>query len=356
MRDELSPIERGRCYAAGHAVDRLPCSLIGSETAGYLYGRKVRDSYFDAGAIVDIESRLFEEFGNDGMCVGPGLKGIAEAMGAPLCYPENRICYIEWKSCPKPPEELHPLCEEDFTPRLKTDLEALRRLREKFDGRVPVCNDLGGPFTTAAALCGYEQFLKDLGKRPERAVAYLDLAVDSILFWAEFVYKDCGAPPALAEPLISGDLLNLKRFRQFALPVLKRLADGVKSITGSAPSLHICGKTKHLWEDLAEAGFASLSIDNCESLTEFRSSMGTRLGLGGNVSPTDTLLLGTADEVRLAVRECVRQAAGNPCGYSIGPGCQIPMGTPRENLHAFMDAARLYSRGAVLGRDCDVCE
>ena len=36
-------------------------------------------------------------------------------------------------------------------------------------------------------------------------------------------------------------------------------------------------------------------------------------------------------------------------GYTLGTGCQVPIGTPRENFDAFIFAARKYGRGARKG-------
>lgn len=354
---ELTPFERGRLYAQGMAVDRLPTSLIGSETAGYLYGYKVWDSYFDVDAIVDIESRLYEEFGADGICVGPGLKGIAEVLGAELVYPENGICYVQRGLSLEMLDGLSVLDCRYLTKRMEANLESLKRLSEKYDGIVPVYNDVGGPFTTAAAVCGYEQFLRCLGKDTEKVQRCLDAAVESILAWVDLVYRACGAAPAIAEPLISGDLLSYSRFQAFAKPALERLVQGVEKITGSAPGLHVCGKSSRLWRDIAQIGIKSMSIDNCENLEDFKNQVGDLMGLGGNVSPTETLFLGTPEDVDARVKACVLAASDNPCGFSVGPGCQIPIGTPRRNLHAFMEASRKYTKNAVLGQRCKaVCE
>ena len=40
----------------------------------------------------------------------------------------------------------------------------------------------------------------------------------------------------------------------------------------------------------------------------------------------------------------------NPCGYIVMPGCQVPIGTPLENIDALRYAVREYSKGAVKGK------
>ena len=40
----------------------------------------------------------------------------------------------------------------------------------------------------------------------------------------------------------------------------------------------------------------------------------------------------------------------NPKGYILNTGCQLPIGTPKRNVEAFIYAARKYGRGAQLGK------
>ena len=94
----------------------------------------------------------------------------------------------------------------------------------------------------------------------------------------------------------------------------------------------------------------TFSIDDCESLVEAKEAIGDRVVLVGNVPPVNVMLLGSIDDVIESVRQCILAGADSPCGYMLNTGCQVPMGTPLENIHAFMYAARKYGANAVKGR------
>lgn len=354
MKSELSPIERGRLYSQGHEVDRIPVGFISSETAGYLYGYNVRSSYLDADAIVDIESRLFEEFCADGIRVGPGLRGVAETMGAKVCYPENSICYVSAPAFNSYDEmgALTVLNKRTLSKRMQVNLESIKRLCDKFSGIAPVRNDVGGPVSTAAALRGYDRLLRDFRRNPEEVKRLLSLSVENILEWVRIVYTECGVAPSFAEPFISGDLISHAVFEEFAKPALAQLFSGVKTITGASSGLHVCGRSKYIWSDMDSIGVSSLSIDDAESLLEFKTSVGHKMGLGGNVSPTQVLLLGSPADVHAAVKKALLEGSDNPKGYTLSAGCQIPVGAPRENLTAFMEAACTYGKNAQKGALC----
>jgi uroporphyrinogen decarboxylase len=60
----------------------------------------------------------------------------------------------------------------------------------------------------------------------------------------------------------------------------------------------------------------------------------------GNVSPSEIMLQGTPQQIRQAVRECVRKTHDNPKGFIVASGCSLPVETPFENIDAMLDAVR----------------
>lgn len=106
---------------------------------------------------------------------------------------------------------------------------------------------------------------------------------------------------------------------------------------------------KDRWAEVVDAGISSFWIDNCESLRGFKEEYGDRIAISGNVAPVEALRNGTEEEIAENVRQCIAEAADNPCGYNLCPGCTTPVGTSKENLTAFMNAATVYGRGARKG-------
>ena len=82
-----------------------------------------------------------------------------------------------------------------------------------------------------------------------------------------------------------------------------------------AGNLHICGDSHPLWDDMAELGFSSVSLDNAMDLAEAKMVMGNKVALKGNVKPVETMLYGTAEEVLQASRECIENALITPGVY-----------------------------------------
>jgi uroporphyrinogen decarboxylase len=168
-------------------------------------------------------------------------------------------------------------------------------------------------------------------------------ATDSTIGFVQEVLK-LGARIGIAEPVASGTLISRTQFLEFVAPYLKELIGEIKGLSGSTPSLHICGNTARIWHDMADCGAGALSLDDEIDLAEARAAVGDRVALVGNIRPTTTMALGTAEDVRRNVIECLQKGVGNPKGFILGLGCALPINTPIGNIHALMAAAREYGR------------
>lgn len=107
-------------------------------------------------------------------------------------------------------------------------------------------------------------------------------------------------------PVSSNSLIGPKQFREFSLPALKKNINRIKEKTGSSPAIHICGKSKDVWEDIVNAG--------------------------------------TKEDIFNSVKECIRKGHDSKKGYILSTGCQIPMNTPIEKVEMFMEAGRTYGK------------
>jgi uroporphyrinogen decarboxylase len=99
-------------------------------------------------------------------------------------------------------------------------------------------------------------------------------------------------------------------------------------------------------EDLLATGIRGLNpIEPLagNDLGELKRRYGRRLIMVGNVDCSQTLPLGTVDDVREAVKTCLQQA-GHGGGLFIGSSSEIVPATPVENILAFYEACHEYGR------------
>ena len=228
---------------------------------------------------------------------------------------------------------------------------ASARELQKHLPELPLSGGMAGPITTVVAMRPIEQVLRDMRKDPESLHRTLELVVVCNLKYVRTGFEELGITSwSISDPVTTTDILGVRYFREFSGPYLKKLREGIVKITGSEPTIHICGHSRPVWKDLADMGFNMLSIDNCEDMLEFQKIVGDRMFLTGNVQPVDVMRNGTIDDVIEAVKLSLRTGAENPKGFMLNTGCQVPMGTPLENMDAFFYAARKYGAGARIGK------
>ena len=104
---------------------------------------------------------------------------------------------------------------------------------------------------------------------------------------------------------------------------------------------HICGDSSRILPHLIEAGANILDID---SLVKDVPSLVRRLGknqvLCGNLDPVSVLRFGTPQMIEDEVKKIIDDTRGK---CMIGGGCEIPKGTPSENMYTFLEAVKKYS-------------
>lgn len=348
IREEMTPRERMDAFGRGEEIDRVICVPDMGVTMAPFIGVKVSDYYHSAEHMANLEIALFKRLRHDSVGISTSLRGVAEAMGSKIAYPDYNISYL-LEPAVKSVEQIESL--KVVNPlkdgRLPILLEALRLTKDALIKEVDVGAAMSGPFSVAASIVGTENLMKWMIKYPKAIHTLMEIVAESNNRYIEEVAK-LGLSIGFADPVSSTSLISPKQFREFSLPYLKKNIDRIKETTGSAPGIHICGKSKELWLDVVDAGVSNFSIDNIEGLEEAKRIMGDRVIITGNVPPVDVMYLGTKEDIFESVKESIRKGHDSPKGFILSTGCQIPMNTPIEKIEMFMDAANTYGRYPII--------
>jgi uroporphyrinogen decarboxylase len=100
---------------------------------------------------------------------------------------------------------------------------------------------------------------------------------------------------------------------------------------GGLARLHICGDTTRILEDMVVTEADIIDIDWMVDMATAGRAFGGGPAVCGNFDPVQVMLEGTPQQVYEATQRCI--AAGGERSISAA-GCEIPRGTPPENLHA----------------------
>lgn len=338
-RDQMTPLARLSAYAAGRPIDRLPCVPIVGNTAARVIGAKVGDFRGNGKLIAEAQVAAYRLFNYDIIRIFTDLYTQAEAMGATVHYPEDETAYLAAPAL-RDISDLHLLRPADPLKdgNLPHHLEAMRRAVDAVGSEVAVTGAVTCPFTNASFLVGAENLARLMMKDKPAVHKLCEISLETSLAYAGAII-DAGCTPSLTDAMSSMSVISPRQFREFSYPYLKRLIGFIHS-KGKGVTLHICGKTSGIWEDMVAAGADCLSLDNDASLSDAKHAVGDRVRLMGNVHPSEIMLQGTPAEVRRATLECVRHGQDSPKGFIVASGCSLPTEIPFANIHAMLDAVR----------------
>ena len=135
----------------------------------------------------------------------------------------------------------------------------------------------------------------------------------------------------------NGPLISPETFKLLCLPFLKERVEHVKESVRQV-IFHNCGNNIPLMNMFIEAGidcYQSLQTTAGMEIGKLKEMFSDRLSFWGGV-PLETLIAGTADDVRRAVREAMERGAPGG-GFILGPSHSVAKNTKYDNFMAMLD-------------------
>ncbi|OQY31046.1 MAG: uroporphyrinogen decarboxylase [Spirochaetaceae bacterium 4572_59] len=227
--------------------------------------------------------------------------------------------------------------------RLPAWLEATTTLVDAIGDHVFVMGRADqGPFSLLCLLRGTENLMMELiTEDPKVLWNALDWCRKACLLFAK-AQKDAGAhATSIGDAYAGPNLISPDMYRQFALEHETTLARQVQEY-GIPWSLHICGDTTNIIDDMASTSAAILEVDWQIDMGYAKEIVGDRCVLMGNVDPSYPLAHGTPAEVDAKAKEIIELTAG--VRIFLSSGCAMGRKTPPENMKALVDAAVKYGQ------------
>lgn len=134
----------------------------------------------------------------------------------------------------------------------------------------------------------------------------------------------------------AASLIGPQFYEEFVWPYEKRLVEELHAL-GTRVRLHICGNICAILEPIGRLECDIVDLDFMVPVAQARQAMGDDQILLGNIDPVRVLRQGTPELVTASIDRC-HQEAGHR--YIVGAGCEIPRGTPPENIRALTNYAR----------------
>ncbi len=348
--------ERVHAAIAFQKTDRVPAGPYMANHCSVAMGYRLKDCYTNAANLADAQYRAWKFYGQDIITVQSDNYYIPEGFGCKIRMPENAN---HTPSMENPVLErledgkrLRPL-DPEKDGRMHVYLDAMKLLRAKTGGEVCLRACGVGPFTLASHLRGTEAFLMDTmevllegdAKKERLLMDLIQLCTDTLVDFAHAMLRSGADIIQCADSLASLDMISPDIYRKFAGPFerqfFKRTREACRQ-NGAYRLLHICGRNDGLYEDFKTLDADVIEIDSKVSLSFARKMLGEKhIAIQGNLDPVGLLLQGTPQRIRQASRNAVEEAGKT--GFILGSGCEVPIGTPSENIFAMLEAAREYA-------------
>lgn len=331
----MNSFERYLGVVKGERVDFLPRVPILMQFAAEYIGSNYGAFASDYRVLTEANVRCAETFGMDQLSAISDPYRETQGFGAEIEYVRDGV-----PRCRKYPLEQNkdtsalPHPDPLQAERMLDRIQALRFYKEHFAGQYSLMGWIEGPAAEAADLRGVTNFLVDLMEdQPfceelmDRCVAVgIDFARAQITAGAETI----GIGDAIASQI------SPRIYHKLIQPREKRLIQAIHD-AGALVRLHICGNITHLLPGIAELGVDLLDVDHKVEMITVRNTVGAKVVLVGNIDPAAGVLQGAPETIRATMQKTYQQV-GNP--YMVGAGCEIPAGTPEENLKALCEPIR----------------
>ncbi|MCL0059503.1 hypothetical protein M1O57_02910 [Dehalococcoidia bacterium] len=352
---EMTGLERALCYLRGEKLDKIPIWHQSGTIARTLSGVSMRQFAFDAEKLALGNIRYIEKYKPDISGVSTDMWWAFEPYGVEVEITERAIIPRKTLADRRRPdpriyEELEyrdPFAGE----RAQVNLKACHIVSQEVGNKVFLRSGWYGPVANLALIVGVKELLRDVVFFPEavfKAVerVMIDWTVDFIvgcceamkpnltnICWAMTTFDRELLPREFNEEVAQLELEAFKRIRE----KLGRHLPVTTHICGPRPDLDfITGK---LGEHIGELQFWWPGSDY--PLEEAVSKFGDRFPIMAGIDQTQTILMGTPDEVEAMVKTSV-EIAKDRCSFALGPGCDLGLGIPEENILALVEARDKY--------------
>lgn len=215
-------------------------------------------------------------------------------------------------------------------------VDTVRKACGKITDR-PVLAGMIGPFSLAARLLDVSEIMVDCYDEPDMVHTVLEKATAFLIDYAK-AYRAAGADGILIAEPVSG-LLSPAMEEEFSAPYIRRIIEAVQD-DSFLVIYHNCGNnTPLMTASFRTFGAAAFHFGNAVDMVTMLERMPADVPVMGNIDPAGEFGNGTPESIRRTTQDLLARA-GKYGNFVLSSGCDIPPGTPWENVDAFFAAAR----------------
>ena len=321
----------------GKVVDKAPnTSLIMSFAPRYI-NKPSSEFFLDYRVLVESVIKTNIDFGIDIMSAISDPYREAYDFGAKIEFPYDSLPvskehFIQTYDDLK---KLKPFNPHD-SKRMLDRIKAVELFKKEVGSDYPIMGWIECPLAEAGDLRGVNELLYDFYDEPEMLRQLMDICLETGISCAKAQIEAGADIIGMGDAVAS--LIGNKLYKEFVFEYEKKLISAVHDM-GALVKLHICGNITSLLDDLKFVGADILDID---WMVDYKTACNKLKGYSsicGNIDPVRIVKNGTPEIIKKAVWSCLD--SGNNTSF-ISSGCEIPIGTPHENVMAVREALSEY--------------
>jgi len=336
----MKSIERMQCVLEGRQADRTPFVPSIYEHGAAVIGRQPGEVSRSADLMARAAVESWRRYGHDIVSVGIDIYNIeAEAFGCDVSdgagssipgvtsHPLAGADIAELAAVPIP--------QADGSNRLGLIADATRNVVDAIGAEVWVYACMGGPFSQAVELRGFENLIADICLDPESAHALLERTTELSIRQACRL-SACGAGVYLFESWATIPLIDPRIFGSFVVPYNKRVIDAVRAeFTTPPPAVIMGGDTAILMDFFIEAGTSLVVADFNTDFEFMRSRIAGRPMIIRGCADPKVIERGQWEALARSVEALASKSAGM-ANFIWGCGC-VSYDTPTEHFCRFKE-------------------
>ncbi|MBN2621372.1 uroporphyrinogen decarboxylase family protein [candidate division WOR-3 bacterium] len=336
MKDILTPRERFGLLVIDENPDRCCVIPLVTSHAASIAGISLKDYYTNGTSMARAQLAALNEYQYDAVSFFSEVGILAEAMGSEFTYPHTDLPVLKVPALSKKAISELPIPDPRNAYRLPVYLEAIEYAYGAVGDRVPILAYVPAPFTTGMMLSQPDIFLMQTIKKPQLIHEIMEISLKAAMAFC-FHIINAGGLPVIVDPLASSSVISPTSFEEFALPYEQRLIDYLHRYDLDI-ILHICGDTSPIINLLPLTNADLISIDRVD-LGLVKREISDKVRLVGNFN-TSKIAFSSPGEIYKEVQTMVTCGKQSLKGYIVSTGCEVPIRTPKENVKAFIKAAR----------------
>lgn len=304
--------------------------------AAHQIGKTYSEFYLDHENLVAANIHCLETFGMDAVGLISDPMREAEAFGAVCEYPDEMGPH-----CANPPiktiEDVEALINPDVTQSKRTldRIAGAKLYREKLGDNVPIIGWIEGPLAEAADLVGVSEMMLRMAMDKQFSNALIAKMVPTAKAFA-LAQIEAGCTIIGMGDAISSQI-SPRMYAKMVKEHHREIIDFIHS-QGAMVKVHICGNITHLLPHLRELNPDIVDIDYKVDMDAAYEILGPDIIRSGNLDPAGVVERLTAAEVYDMTKALVEKEQERP--FILSGGCEIPPGTPPENLLAMREASK----------------